>query len=103
MAKISPTPDVKAEFSKSAVTVRTNSRLICGSFCISFYTNTTINRVSANAYELNLEGPKMTVCNGLENGYLDGNETAQSLKYRLTNTIFQINILFFNSNKFQIF
>ena len=87
--KLSQTPDAKAEFSKSTVTRRTNSGLICASFYVSFYTNTTINKVSANTYKLNLEGPKMTACNGLENGYLDGNETPQSLKYRLTDTIFE--------------
>ena len=30
--KLSPTPDVKAEFSKSSITARTYSGLICGSF-----------------------------------------------------------------------
>ena len=45
--------------------------------------------MSANAYGLNLEGPKMTICNGLENGYLDGKGTPQSLKYRLTDAIFE--------------
>lgn len=79
--KLSQTPDEKTEFSKSMVTLRTNSGLICASFYVLFRTNITINRVSANAYKLNLEGPKMIASNGLENGYLDGNETPQSLKY----------------------
>ena len=51
--KFSPTSDVKGEFSKSAVTVRTYSQLICGSFCVLFCTNASINKVSVNAYELN--------------------------------------------------
>ena len=59
--KLSPTPDVKAEFSKFAVTVRTYSWLISGSFCVLFWTNTTIDKMGENAYELNFEGPKMNV------------------------------------------
>ena len=31
----------------------------------------------------------MTICNGLENGYLDGKGGKQSLKYRLTDTEFE--------------
>ena len=64
--KLSPTPDVKAEFSKSAITARTYSGLICSSFCVSFWTNTAIDKIGENAYEINFEGPKMKVCKGLE-------------------------------------
>ena len=76
--KLSPTPDVKAEFSKSAVTVRIYLGLICGFFCVSFCTIDKVS-ASANAYELNLERPKITAFNDLENLYLDRKGTPQSL------------------------
>ena len=87
--KLSPVPNIKVEFTKSSISVRTYSGLICGSFCVSFTTNTTIDRLSVNAYGLNTEGPKITLCNGLENGFLDGKGTPQSLKYRLADDIYE--------------
>ena len=87
--KLSPVPNIKVEFTKSSISVATFSGLICGSFCVSFTTNTTIDKVSVNVHGINLEGPKMTICNGLENGYLDGKGTPQSLKYRLKDAIFE--------------
>ena len=87
--KLSPVPNIKVDFTKSAVTVRTYNGLICGSFCVSFTTNTTIDKLSVNAHGVNLEGPKITICNGLENGHLDGKGTPQSLKYRLADKIYE--------------
>ena len=49
--KLYSTPYVKNEFSKSAVTVKTYSGLIYVSFCASFNTNITIDKVSGNAYK----------------------------------------------------
>ena len=57
---------------------------MCGSFCVSFETNTTVDKVGATVTPINLEGPKIILCNGLENGFLDGRGGKQSLKYRLT-------------------
>ena len=88
-SKLSPVPNIKVEFTKSSISVATFSGLICGSFCVSFTTNTTIDKVNENVHGINLEGPKMTICNGLENGYLDGKWTPQSLQYRLKETIFE--------------
>jgi hypothetical protein len=87
--KLSPVPNIKVEFTKSAVKVSTYNGLICGSFCVSFTTNTTIDKLSVNAHGVNLEGPKITICNGLENGHLDGKGTPQSLKYRLADAIYE--------------
>ena len=82
-------PIVNIKFTKSAITVTTENGLMCGSFCVSFYTNTTVDKVGASATGINLEGPKITICNGLENGFLDGRGGKQSLKFRLTDTVFE--------------
>jgi hypothetical protein len=87
--KLSPVPNIKVDFTPGGVEVRTYNGLICGSFCVSFTTNTTIDKVSVNAHGLNLEGPKSTVCNGLKNGYLDGKGTPQKLAFRLTDQIYE--------------
>ena len=87
--KLAPTPNIKVVFTKSSISVATFSGLTCGSFCVSFHTNTTIDKISVNAHGINLLGPKITICNGLENGYLDGKGTKQSLKFRLNDTVFE--------------
>ena len=74
---------------KNSVTVSTYSGLICGSFCVSFSTNTTIDKMSINSYGYNIKGKKMTICNGVENGHLDGAGTPQSLKFRLVSDYFK--------------
>ena len=83
MAKLAPTPDVTVKFVKDGISVATVSGLTCGSFCVSFKTNTTILKLSVNAYGINTKGPIYTICNGLENGYLDCKGTPQILEFRL--------------------
>ena len=87
--KLSPVPNIKVEFTKSYVSVSTYNGLICGSFCVSFTTNTTIAKLSVNAHGINLLGPKITICNGLENGHLDGKGKPQKLQFRLNDTIYE--------------
>ena len=87
--KLSPVPNIKVEFTKGYVSVSTYNGLICGSFCVSFTTNTTINKLSVNAHGINLLGPKITICNGLENGHLDGKGKPQKLQFRLNDTIYE--------------
>ena len=82
-------PVVNLKFTKSAITITTENGLMCGSFCVSFETNTTVDKVGATVTPINLEGPKITLCNGLENGFLDGKGGKQSLKYRLTDAEFE--------------
>ena len=50
---------------------------------------TQIEEVGATVTPINLEGPKIILCNGLENGFLDGKGGKQSLKYRLTDSEFE--------------
>ena len=38
--------------------------------------------MSINSYGYNIKGSKMTICNGVENGHLDGAGTPQSLKFK---------------------
>ena len=57
--------------------------MTCGSFCVSFKTNTTILKLSVNTHGINTKGPIYTICNGLENGYLDCKGTPQILEFRL--------------------
>ncbi len=86
--KYAPTPDVRIKFVKNGISVATGSGLKCGSFCVSFTTNTTILLLSVNAHGINTKGPKFTLCNGMENGYLDGKGTPQVIKYRLEDNIY---------------
>ena len=81
--KLAPTPNITVKFVKDGISVETGSGLICGSFCVSFKTNTTMLKLSINAHGINTVGPTFTICNGLENGYLDGKGTPQVLKFRL--------------------
>ena len=71
-------------FSKSAISITTENGLMCGSFCVSFVTNTTVDKVGAKVTPIDLQGPKIILCNGLENGFLDGKGGKQSLTFRLT-------------------
>ena len=87
--KLSPEPNIKVTMDKNSVTVSTFSGLICGSFCVSFSTNTTIEKMSINSYGYNIKGSKMTICNGVENGHLDGAGTPQSLKFKLVSDYFK--------------
>ena len=82
-------PIVNLRFTKSAITVSTENGLMCGSFCVSFVTNTTVDKVGATVTPIDLNGPKIIMCNGLENGFLDGKGGKQSLKYRLTDNLFE--------------
>ena len=86
--KLAPTPNITVKFVKNGISVETGSGLICGSFCVSFKTNTTMLKLSINAHGINTEGPRFTICNGLENGYLDGKGTPQVLKFRLNDTVY---------------
>ena len=86
--KLAPTPNITVKFIKNGISVETGSGLICGSFCVSFKTNTTMLKLSINAHGINTKGPTFTICNGLENGYLDGKGTPQVLKFRLEDNIY---------------
>ena len=66
--KFSPVPNIRDEFTKTSIFVATFSGLIFDSFYVSFTTIITIDKVNVNAQGINLEGPKMTICYGLENG-----------------------------------
>ena len=88
--KVAPTPDISVKWVKYGLSVSTGSGLTCGSFCVSFKTNTTIIKTSVNIHGINTKGPTFTLCNGLENGYLDGKGTPQVLKFRMADeTYFQ--------------
>ena len=95
--KLAPTPDVTVKFVKNGISVATGSGLTCGSFCVTFKTNTTMLKLSINAHGINTKGPTYTICNGLENGYLDGKGTPQVLKFRLED-----NVYFERSEEFEV-
>ena len=95
--KLAPTPDVTVKFVKNGISVATGSGLTCGSFCVTFKTNTTMLKLSINAHGINTKGPTYTICNGLENGYLDGKGTPQVLKFRLED-----NVYFERSKEFEV-
>ena len=86
--KLSPIPNIKVEFTNTSITVRTYNGLVCGSFCVSFTTNTTIKKL-IRIYGRNLEGPKITLCNEYEYGYLDGKGTPQKMKFKLADEIYE--------------
>jgi hypothetical protein len=86
--KVAPTPDITVKWVKYGLSVSTGSGLTCGSFCVSFKTNTTIIKTSVNVHGINTKGPTFTICNGLENGYLDGKGTPQFLRFRMEDEVY---------------
>ena len=67
------------------IRVATGSGMKCGQFCVSFYLkdNKIVSVEERTVYALSLEGPEYTLCNGLTNGYLDGQGSYQTLKFTL--------------------
>ena len=84
--KKAPIPDIRVEMTKNSIKVSTGSEMICGQFCIFFYTDRKIAKFSDKSYQINSEGPYYILCNGLENGFLDGNGTPQTFTFRLQNS-----------------
>ena len=84
--KKAPIPDIRVEMTKNSIKVSTGSEMICGQFCIFFYTDRKIAKFSDKSYQINGEGPYYILCNGLENGFLDGNGTPQTFTFRLQNS-----------------
>ncbi len=82
-------PIVNLLFDSTSFTVTTENGLKCSSFCVSFYTNTTVMRTGKTVTPINLEGPKITMCNSLDNGYLDGKGKRQFLTFKLTDKEFE--------------
>ena len=81
--KKAPTPDIRVEMTKNSIKVATGSEMICGQFCVYFYLDKKIAKFSENNYQINAEGPYYILCNSLENGFLDGNGTAQTFTFSL--------------------
>ena len=80
-----PTPDVRIEMNNFAIKVATGFNMKCGQFCVKFTMddNKILSVESKTTYAVDLEGPEYTLCNGLENGYLDGKGNFQTLIFTL--------------------
>ena len=76
-------PIVNLIFDPMSITVTTENGLKCSSFCVTFSTNTTVKRTGKTVTPIDIEGPKITMCNALDNGYLDGKGKKQYLTFKL--------------------
>lgn len=79
-------PIVNLFFDPSSIIITTENGLKCSSFCVSFSTNTTVKRTGKTVTPIDIEGPKFTMCNSLDNGYLDGKGKKQYLTFKLEDT-----------------
>ena len=76
-------PIVNLTFDPMSIIITTENGLKCSSFCVSFTTNTTVKSTGKTVTPIDIEGPTITMCNALDNGYLDGKGKKQYLTFKL--------------------